>query len=239
MLSCSLRRSLIGKKVFTLIELLVVIAIIAILAAMLLPALQQARLRAQGAQCQNNLKQLGTVFSFYTGDNNEFMFVHKYEQYKTKSNAAWNWYERELFQNGYIAKDLQERVMPKTMFCNVTAPYLKARALANSGSANLPQTEGCYTYNGYYANSGKGGSPSWKISYKISTIDRPDSLFVMGDSFESSSNFMTHSGLAYFHNKATTMLFLAGHVAMIPQADIPTASKDSLAWTGWKNAPNR
>ncbi len=62
-----------NRRFFTIIELLLVIAIIAILASMLLPALNTARSKAKSISCSSNLNQLGKAHMLYAGDNNDYI----------------------------------------------------------------------------------------------------------------------------------------------------------------------
>ena len=112
---------------FTLIELLVVIAIIAILAAMLLPALSKAKIRAQGISCVNNMKQLQLGSILYASDNSDFI--------------PGNW---PLDQGGFLPTGQTPTVTPPSGYPSWSAGTM---GTALDGGADGPP--GCST-NAYF-----------------------------------------------------------------------------------------
>jgi prepilin-type N-terminal cleavage/methylation domain-containing protein/prepilin-type processing-associated H-X9-DG protein len=115
-----------GDLGFTLIELLVVIAIIAILAAMLLPALASAKAKAQRIQCTSQVKQLDLGMILFTGDNNEMYPPGGWQASDGSTMAAW-----DCWINNYIGGNASQQNMESGVFVAPTdaADIQEANAL--------------------------------------------------------------------------------------------------------------
>ena len=107
------------KQHFTLLELLVVIAIIAILAAMLLPALQSARDRANTTSCVSNLKQFVSCVKMYANDNDD-IFFHPTTMSAANGKKDWNmlFFSYMQPQGDYDTWSFKAAVCPRNMSDN-------------------------------------------------------------------------------------------------------------------------
>ncbi len=232
-----------------MIELLVVIAIIAILAGLLLPTLGKAKVKAQGIQCMNNLKQLQLVFLIYPDDNGDRMVSSGY----TKPVEPTAWVDGWLDFNGANLDNTDTKTLTDPTRAKF-ASYLKSPAVykcpADLSTVKVNRTTvpriRSLSMGQQWAGPGDWLDPAgftanvtsmkYQVYYKKAQIDNPAMRFVFLDEHpdglnaggfanmmvESIGNARIIDYPASFHNGACGISFSDGHSEIHRWKDIRT-----------------
>lgn len=200
---------------FTLIELLIVIAIIAILAAMLLPALNQARMRAASIKCLGNLKQLGVNFGFYEDASNGWAPAAY-----VGDNGPYRGWNGMLALAGGLARDkgpVDSEIAVATNCSVLRCDSFNAQVVAYTGKVSYRNYAPNHNLPGKFDPSATQATLRNQF-YKPARFSQPSKIIRLGECYGwsfgnvlASPTGLHQDYLAFPHRGSTNALHLDGH----------------------------
>ncbi len=226
---------------FTLIELLVVIAIIAILAAILLPALNSARERGRTASCISNLKQVGTAMEMYRSDNEDYFCEYEPGTAMFKGQKL-NWMKWMFLLDPYVqmveyVSETDYGKMTPVLGCpsdpNFNVTYNGGDKMGSSNNTS-------YGYN--FILCTRVGDGTRQAVWKYQQVKSPSKKVMFADAYhkdeisgvtstQGSCKFDDSKKVAPRHNKGANVLYVGGNVSSLSDTETETirsAGRDSM-----------